>query len=181
MTQGIITISSITAANTGIFEPTVYTFIIKHMVTLNPTDKLTITFPSDFFVKQTVACNAGSFNSVNLTCKSNGLKSIVLQNMVTTAFPSVQFSFTLDSIRNPSVMGAIVGSIDITTTKDDNTPIDSGSYIMPTNYFTVGNIPSFDVINLQGGISTSPADYTFTIIPKGSIAPNSSIKIVLPL
>lgn len=101
--------------------------------------------------------------------------------MVTTAFPSVQFSFTVDSIRNPGVIGALVNPIIISTTKDNNTPLDSGSYIMPTNYFTVGNIPSFDVLNLQGGISTSPADYTFKITPKGSITKDSSIKIVLPL
>jgi hypothetical protein len=101
--------------------------------------------------------------------------------MVTSAFPSVQFSFTVDSVRNPGIIGAIVNPVNIFTSKADDTIIDSGSYIMLTNYFTVGNIPSFDVIPLQGGISSSPVDYTFTIIPKGDILASSSIKIILPL
>ena len=129
-----------------------------------------------------VACIVGSFNSATLTCVANAAaRTIVIQNMVTSAFPSVQFSFTVDSVRNPGVIGAIVNPVNIFTSKADDTLIDSGSYIMLNSYFTVGNIPSFDVIPLQGGISSSPVDYAFTIIPKGDILASSSIKIILPL
>ena len=77
-------------------------------------------------------------------------------------------------------MGAITNTVNIFTSNAADTVLDSGSYIMPTGYFTVGNIPSYEVFPLTGGINSTPVDYKFTVKPNGNINQGSSIKIVLP-
>jgi len=151
------------------------------MVTIQPTDKLTIQLTSDFIINQNVKCTATNFQSSLTTCIAyDTTRSIVIQNIVTTPFPANQFEFTVDSIRNPGNMGGFSSPVTMFTSKSDDTVVDTGYYTMPTGYFKVGAILTFEVVPLIGGLNAAPVDYTFTFQPDGNIVQGSLIKIVVP-
>ena len=86
----------------------------------------------------------------------------MLQNLVSAPFIANQFEFTVDSIRNPGNMGGFSSPITIFTSKSDDTVNDTGYYTMPTGYFKVGPILTYEVVPLLGGLNATPVDYTFT-------------------
>ena len=105
-----------------------------------------LTLPSDFYVIETSTCAMGGQNALYSCSTSNSDGTITVMNFLSSALEENEaFSFTIDSIRNPTTFGNSY-TIQVESLSDTGGAVDVGSYTVGDTLIVKGSINTFTIV-----------------------------------
>ena len=141
---------------------------------------LRLTFPEQFTIVPNSRCIFGRYNSRYFCQAFAETRKLEVYSFTDELIPAATLlNFTIDSIRNPGVYGE-TGEIMVQTLDNLGNAIDTGTFKIDKDYYTISNFTSFQVQPLTQGVGQFPVDYRFILTPVGEMPIYSYFKIKIP-
>ena len=165
-------------------QPKSYTFKVSCSHAIQSGFGLSVVFPSEYIVKDNQKCVfalLGITSSSTPTCTTTPTtNTISVSNIVSSTITAqTTFSFTLDSIISPGTFG-ITKAITINTIDKIGNVFDTGSFALPSGYFTTGTVTFYSVWSQDTTPGAYPVKYDFTVTPNGEVQQSGYLSINLP-
>lgn len=143
----------------GVAESWTVTMNCEHA--FDETYGVRLTLPDDWYVIETSNCEVTGQSSTYDCESSNDDGTITITNFFEEATEEKEsFTFTVGSIRNPSVM-EMEYSIGFEVISESGGVVDLGSYTFDDNLVVKGEIWKFTVTPLEFGVGQFPVFYKF--------------------
>jgi len=147
---------------------------------LNTNYGIRLTIPSDFYVIETSTCAMGGQNALYSCSTSNSDGTITVMNFLSSALEEDEsFTFTIDSIRNPTTFGNSY-SVQVESLSETDGAVDVGTFTIVDTLIVKGSINSFTIVPQDYGVGQYPTFYDFTVQPSGEMYEDSYLVLTLP-
>lgn len=145
----------------GVAKSWSFTMRCDHAVT--KTQGIRVTFAKDFYVISSTSCILGGLGTGYSCTAVSDSGTITVKKFLKNDLKAKEvFSFTINSVRNPSVTGTST-NVDVEILSDSGGAVDLGTWTIDNKKFVKGEILKYTITPQNYGVGAYPVFYDFEI------------------